>query len=51
MYITVETMDINANVLVPVPITKKIPLKDKNSAHLHMSLLNAHSQSGTKMVQ
>ena len=31
----------NANMLVPVPITKKIPLKDKNSACLHMRLLNA----------
>ena len=36
-------MGINDNMLVPVPITKKIPLKDKNSACLHMSLLNAQS--------
>ena len=36
-------MGINANILVPVPITKKILLKDKNSACLHMSLLNAES--------
>ena len=36
-------MGINANMLVPVPITKKIPLKDKNSGCLCMSLLNAQS--------
>ena len=36
-------MDIDANMLVPVPITKKIPLKDKNSACLQMSLLNTQS--------
>ena len=36
-------MDINANMLVPVPITKKILLKDKNSACLCVSLLNAQS--------
>ena len=36
-------MGINANMLVPVHITKKISLKDKNSAHLHMGLLNAQS--------
>ena len=34
---------VNANMLVPVPITKKIPLKDKSSACLHMSLLNTQS--------
>ena len=34
---------VNANMIVPVPITKKIPLKDKNSVCLHMSLLNAQS--------
>ena len=36
-------MGINVNMLVPVPITKKILLKDKNIAHLSMSLLNAQS--------
>ena len=36
-------MGINANMLVPVSITKKILLQDKNSAHLHMSLLNPQS--------
>ena len=36
-------MGVNANMLVPVPITKKIPLKNKNSACLYMSLLNAQS--------
>ena len=29
--------------LVPVPFTKKIPLKDKNNAYIWMSLLNAQS--------
>ena len=29
--------------LVPVPITKKIPLKNKNNTHIRMSLLNAQS--------
>ena len=36
-------MRVNANMLVPVPITKKIPLKDKNNACIQMSLLNAQS--------
>ena len=38
-----ETNRGNANVLVPVPITKKIPLKDKNNACIWMSLLNPQS--------
>ena len=29
--------------LVPVPITKKVPLKDKNNAYIWMSSLNAQS--------
>ena len=36
-------MGVNDNMLVPVPITKKIPLKDKNNTHIWMSLLNAQS--------
>ena len=36
-------MRVNDNMLVPVPITKKIPLKDKNNTHIWMSLLNAQS--------
>ena len=36
-------MGINANMLVPVPITKKILLKDQNSPCLPMSLFNAQS--------
>ena len=36
-------MGVNANMLVPVPITKKILWKDKNHACLWMSLFNAHS--------
>ena len=36
-------MEVNANMLVLVPITKKIPLKDKNNAYLWMSLLNAQT--------
>ena len=36
-------MGVNDNMLVPVPITKKIPLKDKNNTHIHMSLLSPQS--------
>ena len=36
-------MGVNANMLVPVPITKKIPLNDKNNPCLQMSLLNVQS--------
>ena len=36
-------MGVNANMLVPVAIIKKIPLRDKNNACLWMSLLNAQS--------
>ena len=36
-------MGVNDNMLVPVPIRKKIPLKDKNNTHIQMSLLNAQS--------
>ena len=32
--------------LVPVPITKKIPLKNKDNTHIRMSLLNAQSIHG-----
>ena len=32
--------------LVPVPITKKIPLKNKDNTHIWMSLLNAQSIHG-----
>ena len=37
---------VNKNMLVPVPITKKIPLKNKDNAHIQMSLLNAQSICG-----
>ena len=43
MLITVEKMGSNANMLVPVPITKDIGVKDKNRACPNMSLLNAQS--------
>ena len=36
-------MGVHANMLVPVPITRKKPLKDKINACLKMSLLNAQS--------
>ena len=36
-------MGVNTNMLVPVPFTKKIPLKDKNNAYILMSLLNAQA--------
>ena len=38
-----KQMGINANMSVPVSIIKKIPLKDKSSVCLHMSLPNAQS--------
>ena len=34
---------VNDNMLVPVPITKKIPLRDKKNTHIWISLLNAQS--------
>ena len=37
---------VNKNMLVPVPITKRIPLKNKDSTHIQMSLLNAQSIHG-----
>ena len=40
---TWETKGVNKNMLVPVPITKKIPLKNKDNTHIRMSLLNAQS--------
>ena len=36
-------MEVNDNMLVPVPITKKMPLKDKNNVCIWMSLLNGQS--------
>ena len=36
-------MGVNDNVLVPVPNTRKIPLKYKNNACIQMSFLNAQS--------
>ena len=36
-------MGVNTNMLVPVPIIKKIPLKNKNNAYIWMSLINAQS--------
>ena len=36
-------MGVNDNMLVPVPITRKIPLKDKNNTCIWMSLPNAQS--------
>ena len=36
-------MGVNNNMLVSVPITKKIPLKNKENTHIQMSLLNAQS--------
>ena len=36
-------MGVNDNMLGPVPITKKKPLKDKNNIHIWMNLLNAQS--------
>ena len=32
--------------LVPVPITKKIPMKNKDNTHIRMSLLNVQSIGG-----
>ena len=37
---------VNENMLVPVPIIKKIPLKNKDNTHIWMSLLNAQSVHG-----
>ena len=37
---------VNNNMLIPVPITKKIPLKNKDNTHIRMSLLNAQSICG-----
>ena len=34
---------VNKNMLVPVPIMKKIPLKNKDNTYIRMSLLNAQS--------
>ena len=39
-------MGVNNNMLVPVPIIKKIPLKNKDNIHIKMSLLNAQSIRG-----
>ena len=39
-------MGVNNNMLVPVPITKKIPLKNNDDIHIGMSLLNAQSIQG-----
>ena len=41
--ITLEKMGVNDSMLVPVPITRKIPLKDKDNPCIWMSLLNAQS--------
>ena len=37
---------VNQNMLVSVPITKKIPLKNKDNTHIRMSLLNVQSIHG-----
>ena len=36
-------MGVNDSKLVPAPITRKIPLRDKNNTFIRMSLLNAQS--------
>ena len=39
-------MGVTINMLVPVSITNKIPLKNKDNTHIQMSLLNAQSIQG-----